>query len=248
MVSSNVRVLDTAFYMPQLNRHRRIWLYLPASYNATRKKFPVLYMHDGQNIFDESTSFAGEWGVDDTLDLLGNEAGESIVVAIDNGGEKRINEYSPYNTKDHGKGEGDLYIDFIVQTLKPYIDQNYRTKKTARFTFILGSSLGGLISFYALLKYPTKFGAAGVFSPAFWIAPALKNDVSTKGKKVKARIYFYAGKQESKEMIPDMQAIIELMGKHSKAEINSVIRTKGKHDERSWRKEFPLFYRWLMCK
>ena len=79
---------------------------------------------------------------------------------------------------EYGKGEGDQYVDFLVQTLKPYIDKYYRTKKDEKNTFIAGSSMGGLISFYAILKYPKVFGGAGVFSPAFWITPQLKQIAS----------------------------------------------------------------------
>jgi predicted alpha/beta superfamily hydrolase len=117
-------------------------------------------MHDGQNVFDEATSAYGEWGVDEALDTLGTRYKEIMVVAIDNSGDKRINEYSPYDMEKYGKGEGDQYVDFLVQTLKPYIDKHYRTKKDEKNTFIAGSSMGGLISFYAILKYPKVFGGA----------------------------------------------------------------------------------------
>ena len=244
--NSNVRVLDTAFYMPQLGRHRRVWVYLPESYGASRKKYPVLYMHDGQNVFDAATSFSGEWGVDEALDTLGPQVGETIVVAIDNGGDKRLNEYAPYDMEKYGKGEGDQYVDFIVKTLKPYIEKNFRVKKCRKHRFIAGSSMGGLISFYAMLKYPKTFGGAGVFSPAFWIVPQLKEGLAEKARKVKGKIYFFAGKQESESMVPDMLAVFEQMNQHSKATMTSVIRTEGKHAEATWRQEFPLFYKWLM--
>src|SRR4028118_338545 len=103
----NVKIISTNFYIPQLNRYRRIWIYLPESYASSRKKYPVLYMHDGQNVFEDSTSFSGEWGVDETLDTLASKTSECIVVAIDNGGDKRMNEYAPYNMERFGKGEGD---------------------------------------------------------------------------------------------------------------------------------------------
>lgn len=241
--SKNVHIIDTAFYMPQLNRHRRIWIYLPEHYASSRKKYPVLYMHDGQNVFDDATSYAGEWGVDETLDA---QTGECIVVAIDNGGDKRMNEYAPYDMEKWGKGEGDAYIDFIVKTLKPYIQKHYRVRRGHKHQFIAGSSMGGLISFYAMLKYPKAFGGAGVFSPAFWVAPQLKDAIETHAKHVKGKIYFYAGKEESARMVPDMLAVLEQMSKHSKAKMETVIRSEGQHSESRWRQEFPLFYNWLM--
>lgn len=244
--SKNVHILDNDFYIPQLDRHRRIWIYLPGSYSSSKKTYPVLYMHDGQNVFDDATSGFGEWGVDEALDSSGPKNKEIIVVAIDNGGDKRLNEYSPYDMEKYGKGEGDHYVDFLVQTLKPYIDKHYRTKRDEKNTFIAGSSMGGLISFYAILKYPKVFGGAGVLSPAFWITPQLKNIDPEKAKKVKGKIYFYAGQMESESMVPDMLNVFEQMRKYSKAKMQTVIRAEGKHNESTWRKEFPLFYKWII--
>jgi predicted alpha/beta superfamily hydrolase len=243
--SKNVHIVDKSFYIPQLDRHRKVWIYLPESYSTSKKKYPVLYMHDGQNVFDEATSAYGEWGVDEALDTLGTQNKEIIVVAIDNGGDKRLNEYSPYDMEKYGKGEGDQYVDFLVQTLKPYVDKHYRTKKDEKHTLIAGSSMGGLISFYAILKYPKVFGGAGVFSPAFWITPQLKNINPQQAKKVKGKIYFYAGQQESEHMVTDMLNVFEQMRQNSKAKMKAVIRAEGKHNEPTWRNEFPLFYKWL---
>jgi predicted alpha/beta superfamily hydrolase len=241
--SKNVRVIDTAFLIPQLKRVRRIWIYLPENY-AKGNRYPVLYMHDGQNIFDDATSFSGEWGVDEFLDT--SRLRSCIVVAVDHGADKRINEYSPYDMERFGKGEGDAYADFLVQTLKPYIDKNYRTLKGRDNTFIAGSSMGGLISMYAILKYPKTFGGAGVFSPSFWIAPRIYDEIKEKGEKIKGKIYFYAGKQEGEVMVTDMLKAFEKMSDVSKARMTTVIRDDGKHTEATWRKEFPLFYSWLI--
>jgi len=243
--SKNVHVIDTAFYIPQLGRYRRIWLYLPESYKTSKNKYPVLYMHDGQNVFDDKTSFSGEWGVDEAIDTLGKVLGEMIVVAIDNGGAKRMTEYNPYDSEKFGKGEGDAYVDFIVHTLRPFINKNYRTKRSSKYTYTAGSSMGGLISLYAILKYPNRFGGAGVFSPAFWLAPQIKDDVLKKGRKVKSKIYFFAGQLESETMVPDMLSVFQLFNSRSKAKLTSVIRSEGRHSESTWRNEFPLFYKWL---
>lgn len=243
--SKNVQILDTAFYIPQLNRHRRVWIYLPESYTSSKKKYPVLYMQDGQNVFDNATAGFGEWGVDEALDSLGKQHGEVIVVAVDHGSEKRINEYSPFDMARYGRGEGDAYVDFLAETLMPYINRHYRTKKSAKYTAVAGSSMGGLISFYAMLKYPNKFGAAGVFSPAFWIVPQLKDFAAKRASKVKGRMYFYAGGQESETMVSDMLSVFEILNQKSKAKLKSHIRAEGRHSEETWRGEFPLFYEWL---
>jgi predicted alpha/beta superfamily hydrolase len=244
--TKNVHILDSAFYIPQLERYRRVRIYLPESYSVSGKKYPVLYLQDGQNVFDNATAGFGEWGIDEALDTLGSKIAETIVVAIDHGGNKRLNEYAPYDMEKYGKGEGDAYADFLVKTLRPYINKHYRTKKCGKHNYIAGSSMGGLISFYTILKYPKKFGGAGVFSPAFWINPQLKNIDPQKAKKVKARIYFFAGQLEGESMVPDMLNVFEQMHEHSKAKMKTVIRAQGKHNEATWRTEFPLFYEWVL--
>jgi len=247
--NKNVRIIDTAFFIPQLNRTRRVWVYLPVSYNSSSKKYPVLYMHDGQNVFDDATSFSGEWGVDEAIDTLGLKTKECIVVGIDNGGDKRLNEYCPYDfslrSGQKGTGEGDLYIQFLAKTLKPFIDKKYRTLKDSKNTFTAGSSMGGLISIYAILKYPKVFGGAGVFSPAFWVGPKIFDDIKANGKKVNAKIYFYAGDEEGETMVPMTISAFNEMHRVSKSKLCEVIRAGGKHNETRWRIEFPLFYQWL---
>jgi len=252
--SKNVHIIDTAFLMPQLNRTRRVLIYLPPDYVNSKKRYPVLYMHDGQNIFDDLTSFAGEWGVDETLDSISSHRKEMIVVAIDHGGSKRMNEYCPYdmsegpNGEKFGEGEGNKYVDFLVKTLKPFIDKNYRTLKSKQNTFIAGSSMGGLISMYAVLKYPKLFGGVGVFSPAFWIGPKIFDDIKAKGGKVNSKIYFYCGEQEGENMVPYTEKAFSEMRKVSKSKMVCIIRPDGKHSEWVWKEEFPLFYLWLMEK
>jgi len=246
--SAQVQVLDTAFVIPQLGRTRKIWIYLPKDYNLLRSKyFPVLYMHDGQNLFNEQTAFAGEWGVDECLDTLQQKLNKDcIVVGIDNGGDKRMNEYNPYDDKKFGAGEGDLYLDFIVQTLKPFIDGHFRTQKDKTHTFIAGSSMGGLISMYAIQKYPEVFGTAGVFSPAFWVAPQLYTDLQNTKWKDSHTVFFYAGKKEGDDMVPDMQRIEELLNSTKHFNTTELIYPLGQHKEEYWRKAFEVFYRRIM--
>lgn len=247
-----VHIIDTVFFIPQLNRSRRIWVYLPPTYTTSNKKYPVLYMHDGQNVFEDSSSFSGEWGVDEFLDS--SKLRECIVVGVDNGGNKRLNEYCPYDfglsgiaaNYQSGKGEGGLYVDFLVKTLKPFIDKKYKTLGERKNTFVAGSSMGGLISLYAVLKYPKIFGGAGVFSPAFWVGPKIFDDIKKKGKKVNGKIFFYAGKEEGETMVPFTIKAFNEMHRVSKSKMAIVIRADGKHNEERWRMEFPLFYEWMM--
>jgi len=245
--SVNVRIMDTAFYIPQLNRTRRIWLYLPPDYAKSKKKYPVLYMHDGQNLFENKTSYSGEWGVDEYLDSIFKKGEkEVIVVGIDNGLSKRMQEYNPWEFQNFGKGEGDKYVDFLVKTLKPFIDKHYRTLKDKPNTFIAGSSMGGLISLYAVLKYPQVYGGAGIFSPAFWTASGIDSTVIADAKKINSRLFFYAGGKEGDAMVPDMKRIEKEIKEKSSSPVKEEIDPDAKHNEAAWRKYFPDFYEWTV--
>lgn len=245
--SPNVKIIDTAFYIPQLKRTRRIWIYLPPEYKNSAKRYGVLYMHDGQNLFDAATSYSGEWGVDEYLDSIANKnEKEVIVVGIDNGLSKRMSEYNPWEFENFGKGEGDQYVDFLVKNLKPFIDEHYRTLKNKANTFIAGSSMGGLISLYAVLKYPDVFGGAGIFSPAFWTASGIDSTVLADAKKVNSRLFFYAGGKEGDSMIPDMKRIEKEIKERSKSPVKEIIDEKQHHNEAAWRKWFPDFYEWAV--
>ena len=246
--SVNVKIIDTGFYIPQLKRKRRIWIYLPPGYATSGKKYPVLYMQDGQNLFDNATSYAGEWGVDEYLDSIYKSGKkEVIVVGIDNG-PKRMSEYNPWKFENFGKGEGDKYVDFLVKTLKPFIDTHYRTLRNKTNTYVAGSSMGGLISLYAVLRYPKVFGGAGIFSPAFWTASGIDSTVIADSKKINSRLFFYAGAKEGDSMIPDMKRIEKEIEKGSKSPIKEIVGENEHHNEAAWRKYFPDFYEWTIEK
>ncbi|MCR8559877.1 hypothetical protein KXD93_19660 [Mucilaginibacter sp. BJC16-A38] len=244
--SAQVHIISEKFGMPQLGRQRRVWIYLPVDYQSSAKKFPVIYMHDGQNLFDSFTSGYGEWGIDEILDKLGDKK-ECIVVGIDHGGDYRITEYDPYDSK-YGKGRGDDYVDFIVKTLKPYIDSHYRTKTNAINTTIAGSSMGGLISMYAALKYPRVFGNAGIFSPAFWIAPDVYKFAEQQKLPATSRFYFVCGDSEDETMVADMKRMVTIIrSKIPDKKRSPVIIIKGaSHNEKQWNGDFPGFYSWLI--
>ena len=245
--SQNVFLLSDSFFIPQLNRFRRVTVYLPENYYSLKSRYPVLYMHDGQNLFDEFSAPFGEWGVDEALDSLQKQTRKyAIVVAIDHGNDKRITEYNFEDNKKYGVAEGQEYVAFIASTLKPFIDKKYRTKKNKGNTAIAGSSLGGLISTYALLKYPLTFGTAGIFSPAYWIAPSMDSLASIKSKSTKNRFWFYAGEKENSDMVRDMERIKSNIAKNKKDDISFNVDANGTHNEQTWRKWFPVFYKWWM--
>ena len=248
--ASNVSILSTSFFMPQLNRSRKIWLYLPPDYFTSTKTYPVIYMQDGQNLFDNATSFSGEWQVDETLNTLFQQGNYgAIVVGIDNGGAERLNEYSPWNNPAYGGGQGDLYSQFIAETLKPYIDTNYRTKPEPQFNALMGSSMGALISSYIGAKYPNIFQKIGNFSAAFWFAkPQLLNYISTSTQNYSnSRMYFVAGSNESSTMVSNNDEVKDAFQNKQLATSNTLTKydSYGTHTESYWRGEFRAAYLWL---
>lgn len=253
--TASVSLLDCDFAVPQLERTRRVWLYLPPGYRTSGERYPVLYMHDGQNVFDAATSYSGEWAVDEALDSL-HAAGDhgAIVVAVDNGGEHRLDEYSPWRNAGLGAGgEGEAYVAFLVDTLKPYVDAHYRTRPERRSTAIAGSSMGGLISLYAALEHPDVFGSAAIFSPAFWFAPRIFDYVRDHPPAPGTRLYMVTGGREgdrADEYAGDHQEMAGLLESTAPetAAVRALIRPEGTHSEQFWRREFTGAYRWLFEK
>ena len=247
--AENVEIIFDDFLMPQLDRKRRVWLYLPPDYQQTTDSYPVFYMHDGQNVFNQGTSFAGEWQVDEALNKIFEDGGTPcIVVAVDNGLNYRLEEYTPWSNPTYGGGRGDDYIRFLVETLKPYIDENYRTKAEREFTGIAGSSLGGLISHYAGIKYPETFGMIGAFSPAFWINPEIQALTEAYSNEYETKFLFLVSENEGTQYVQHMNDLIERLKNTGVPEssIKSVIHEDGAHSEWYWAREFPDAYRWLV--
>lgn len=257
--SKNVHLLSDAFPVPQLALTRKIWIYLPEGYEKSKEKYPVLYMHDGQDLFDEATSQGRigplEWGVDETIDQAKTKC---IVVAVahDEDKLKRVKEYFYHDNPDNADVEGKKHLEFIVTTLKPYIDQHYRTLPEKNNTFMCGSSMGGLITFYAGLTYPEVFGALGVLSPSIWLDHGNINQQISESSGQAAikqqRYFFYGGGNENRtkpdgsfvKMNDDInKAVSEFTP--SGAEIKVSINPDGRHGAWYWRGAFQDFYQWL---
>ncbi len=243
-----IEVISEHFEIPQLIKTRRISALLPHDYYQTDKRYPVLYLQDGQNLFDEYAPF-GNWGVDKQLArLTARGMGDFIVIAIDHAGDKRIKEYTPsYDTK-LGIGDGKKYVRFLSDTLKPYIDKHFRTLPDREFTGIGGSSMGALISIYAGLMYPEVYSKLMIFSPALWVSPNIHFHFMNFGHSQDVRAYLYAGGDESETMIPNVRRFQEAFKAKATAanfDINLAIDPKGKHNEAYWGREFPLAVEWL---
>jgi predicted alpha/beta superfamily hydrolase len=249
--SRGVTVLVTPFMIPVLNRQRNVRLYLPPSYGTSEKRYPVIYMHDGQNLFDDFTAYAGEWGVDETLNEMAARQGfEAIVVGLDNGGEHRMHELNPFDHPKLGAGEGEAYLSFIVNKLKPVIDSQYRTLTGPQNTAIIGSSMGGLISDYAIHRYPQVFGRAGVLSPAYWTAdPGIYDYAAKQPLAAGSRIYFSMGGKEGESAVPDVQRMhaVAAAQRPEPGAVTLHIAPDAKHNEAAWRAELPKVLNFLFA-
>jgi len=182
---------------PQLGNQRHILVYLPPSYETRGTDYPVVYMHDGQNLFDKHTSGHGEWCADETMEALAAEGIEAILVGIPHRGEQRVHELSPYVCPQSGSlGLGAQYTGFIANEVKRLIDRSFRTLRGPSHTGIMGSSMGGLISLHACLREPETFGLCGAMSPALWFGNyAILDEVRT-ARHFPIRLYMDSGRSE----------------------------------------------------
>lgn len=244
----NVEVLATSFFIPQLNRYRRIWIYLPPDYQTTNKRYSVIYLHDGQNMFDKLTSFSGEWQLDESMNGM-FQFGDpgAILVGVDNGGPHRINEYSPWLNEKYGGGEGDELAEFIVKDLKPFIDREYRTIPDRAHTAIMGSSMGGLLALYMAIEYQQTFGRAAIFSPSLWFSDQAFEHVYRKGKQQNVRFYLLGGTNEGSDMVGKLKYLVKVLTDvgFDGQQIFLNTHQDGQHSEWYWAREFPGAYQWL---
>ncbi len=247
--NKSVQVFSENFPMQQLNKSRRIWIYLPTDYSTRlNKRYPVLYMHDGQNLFDNSTAYNGEWEVDETLQALQNKGDSGIiVVGIDNGGGERIDEFSPWKNSEYGGGKGKDYLDFVAFSLKPVIDMLYRTKPEPEQTAMMGSSMAGLITLYAAFRYDKIFSKFGVFSPALWFSDSIYQLPRLSGSQNNSKIYLLSGILESSTQAQETYSMRDslLANGFSKERLRCELKNDGTHSEWFWKREFADCYSWL---
>lgn len=243
--------------VPELTgaQKRRAYVYLPDSYKYDKKKrYPVLYMFDGHNVFfDEDATYGKSWGMKEYMDSSGTQL---IIAAVecdhspDNG---RLSEYSPFDLEmkggEHIEGRGDKTMHWFIHFFKPYIDKHYRTIPDRKHTFIAGSSMGGLMSLYAVLKYNRTFSRAAALSPSLWTNPKLINELiknsSPAGGTV---IYMDYGSEEMR----GRKTMYKAFGRSAnlllekKVFLDLRIVPGGEHCEASWQEQIPFFMNTLM--
>ncbi|MDX2141284.1 MAG: alpha/beta hydrolase-fold protein [Chloroflexota bacterium] len=256
-------------HSPQLNNERDMYVWLPSDYESTTRRYPVLYMHDAQNLFDKVNSYSGdsEWEVDETMTALTTEGLGAVVVALPNMREQRGLEYCPYPfTTYEGEaviGQGDAYVRFIIETVKPVIDRTFRTQPDAPFTGIIGSSMGGLISLYGALVYPEVFGLCGAFSPAYWFGGNALLRTAQENADYPGRLYIDIGTREGETLtgwlgltaedgdheyvrgVRDLYATVKAGGC---ATMMYVEEEGALHREAAWARRLPAALRFLLAE
>lgn len=255
-VTGNVLVWPS-LNSPVLSRSREIAVYLPPSLKegqGSARRYPVIYFHDGQNMFDEHTSYVGEWHADETLEKLAREGIEAIAVGIPNAGDQRMEEYSPWRGRGlRGRGVvrglGSEYLEWVVEVVKPLIDQSFPTRTDREGVGIMGSSLGGLISLYALTKYPELFGFVGAMSPTLGWHDYSIIDVFDDGEIPRTRIHVDMGGREYRGLTRDARRFRDVLvakGWVHGRDLNYVEDRYAHHHEDAWSRRLPDALRFLL--
>ncbi len=239
---------------PQLGNSRNVLVYLPPSYRKGAKRYPVLYMHDGQNVFNELSSFVKlEWRADEAAEALAARGHEVILVAIENAGGSRASEYLPFKTRANNyEPRAEAHAAFVVKTIKPMIDERYRTQPDAAHTGIAGSSFGGVISLYTGLSYPEVFGFVGAFSPSLWVGDgSLFRWVAEHPAPKTMRLWVDMGDHEGEmpgERLYAME-LTESMGdllREQGAQVRVQFGKDAWHNEDAWAQRFPTALEWFV--
>lgn len=243
-----IHLISEEFEIPQLNKTRKIWALLPHDYDTSEESYPVLYLQDAQNLFNENADF-GNWEIDKKLAVMSDYGiGKIIIIAVEHAESERLQEYNVGRTL-LGTGSGKQYIRFLTDTLKPFVDKTFRTKSDRESTGIGGSSMGGLVSIFSGLIYPEVFGKLMVFSPSLWVIPKIKLGFLDFFEPLETRLYLYAGGDESDTMISHVTKLQKRLLKREslqgKMKIRLSINMDGKHNEVYWSDEFPKAIEWL---
>lgn len=228
---------------------RDLVVYLPPSYGDTDRRYPVLYMQDGQNLFDPEASFAGSWRVDLAMNWAAARGLEGIVVGIPNAGEARIAEYSPFDDPKGGPGRGGDYVGYLAGIIKPWVDGRFRTLPQRETTGVVGSSLGGLISLFAFFARPDVFGILGALSPALWFAARAIFEPLEAAPFHPGRLYVDVGRLEGAETLEDARRLRRLLlakGYSEGEHLRYVEDRAGKHEEAAWSRRFRAALRFLL--
>ena len=256
MLKEQVRVHEN-FGSTHLDTPRNVLVYLPPGYGIEpERRYPVLYMHDGQNLYNPEDAFGGVvWGADKTAQelILTNQIEPLIIVGIYNAGKHRIDEYTPVKSsvgkmRGHG-GKADHYGRMIIEELKPFIDKEYLTKPEREFTGLGGSSLGGLVSLHLGFKRPDVFSRLAVLSPAVWWANnQIIREIAGIGERLPLRIWLDIGSKEGVRIKHQVRALREILlanGWEENLDLAFYEIPEARHDESAWAARFDEVLKFL---
>ena len=245
------------FGSQHLTGPRNVLVYLPPGYDeASESRYPVLYMQDGQNLFNPADAFGGQvWAADETANqlTLSGEVSPMLIVGIYNAGGDRIDEYTPVPAlrgRMRGRGgKADDYGRMIIEELKPFIDAEYRTRPEREFTGLGGSSLGGLVSLHLGLKRPDVFSRLAVMSPSVWWANnQIIREVAITAERLPLRIWLDIGRREGPQIKHQVRALKEMLlanGWRSGEDFQYFEFPNARHEEAAWAARFGEVLKFL---
>jgi len=241
--------------LPKLTgeKERRAYIYLPDSYHKNPdQRYPVLYMFDGHNVFfDSDATYGKSWGMNK---FMRKSKKQLIIVAVEcnHEGNGRLVEYSPFSYENDYmgkiKGKGNVYMQWLVHFLKPYIDSHYRTLPDRMNTAICGSSMGGLMALFAVCQYNSIFGKAACLSPSLWVDMKQSSEMIQKAKMLPdTNIYLDYGEKELSNHGDNRSALGAALTLLLEKNVNLAFRIipGGEHCEASWEKQIPIFMQTL---
>lgn len=251
-VVGTLLVARDAVVLPAGGR-RDLWVHLPETAGDGDRRYPVVYVHDGQNLFDPAASHAGAWEFDAAMATLAADGIEAVVVGVENAGDARVDEYGPWRHRGMGGG-GAAYVNALVDVVKPLIDTTFPTRDDRAGTGLLGSSMGGVISLFGYVTRPDVFGFAGVFSPAFLYAPGWSHALVESSGVAAGRIYLDVGTAEypddperSATYVADARAMRDLLLAKGLGEGLRYVEEQGAvHHETAWARRLPDALRFLL--
>jgi predicted alpha/beta superfamily hydrolase len=240
--TNSVLPLSDSVFFPHSGRFVSLRIYLPEKTRTSHMRWPLLLMTDGQNLFDQQSAFSGEWQVDESLDSM--QAG-MVVVGIDHAGARRLQEYNVGYHQQTGHGYGAIWLQWLSDSVLPYLRNRYPVARQRGNTWIAGSSMGGLISSWAMLLQSEHFGGAGIFSPAYQIADTFFHKKPVLRKQPAVCVWLYAGGAEADWMIPKTEQVYQAFSGATRA-ISFTSDVLGKNEEAAWRYRFPAFARFML--
>lgn len=249
--------------LPGLDRSADISVWLPPGYHHSRRRYPVIYLHDGGNLFDPVTSFAGTtWRADEALTWLHTQGLDAIAVGVPCSPDRRIEEYTPYldtrvlaQRPGLGEAAADTYVDFLTDHLKPWVDSALRTRPDRENTLIAGSSMGGVVSMHAWVRRPDVFGGVGAFSTAFWV-PGEQHlreiELAIAAPRPPTRFYLDVGGREipgsaalQRSYRRDTERIVTALQEAS-VSVRYTYDSAAYHFETAWAERLPSALAWLL--